>query len=188
MLWPLPLRALQTSASNCWKLHWLNRPRQGAAPAQIKNNRDRFAVDQLKGQLRAGRAGRRSASGSTRQVRVHSRSRNWRLIRPWDCKIAVRKWHTRRSVGGCGAGAIGAELAVLGEPLSPYASLRCYAPAAFTVCQPGFMAAKLMPAARRKSLEPEVNKNAPEIFVVFFHAAVQRANVPLIQEAQHSLF
>ena len=50
------------------------------------------------------------------------------------------------------------------------------------------MAAKLKPAARRKSLEPEVNKNAPEVFVVFFHAVVQRANVPLIQEAQHSLF
>ena len=81
-----------------------------------------------------------------------------------------------------------AKFSVAGEPLSPCASLRCYAPAAFTVCQPGFMAAKLMPAARRKSLEPEVNKNAPEIFVVFFHAAVQRANVPLIQEAQHSLF
>ena len=41
-------------------------PRQGAAPAQIKNNRDRFAVDQLKEQLRAGRAGRRGASGGTR--------------------------------------------------------------------------------------------------------------------------
>jgi len=82
----------------------------------------------------------------------------------------------------------GAELAVLGGPLSPCASLRCYAPAACAACQPGFTATKLKPANRRTSLEPKVNKNATEVFVVPFHAVVQRANVPLIQEAQHSLF
>ena len=26
-------------------------------------------------------------------------------IEPWSCKSALRKWHMRRSVGGCGAGA-----------------------------------------------------------------------------------
>ena len=38
------------------------------------------------------------------QVRIHSWSRNWSLIRPWGCKSALRKWHMRRSVGGCGSG------------------------------------------------------------------------------------
>ena len=75
-----------------------------------------------------------------------------------------------------------------GEALVRVCVTALHAPAACAACQPGFMAAKLKPAARRKSLEPEVNKNAPEVFVVFFHAVVQRANVPLIQEAQHSLF
>ena len=29
----------------------------------------------------------------------------WSLIRPYGCKSALRKWHRRRSVRGCGAGA-----------------------------------------------------------------------------------
>ena len=35
--------------------------------------------------------------------------------------------------------------------------------------------------------EPEVDKDAPEIFVVFFNAVVELADMALIQEAQHSL-
>ena len=35
--------------------------------------------------------------------------------------------------------------------------------------------------------EPEVDKDAPEIFVVFFNAVVELADMTLIQEAQHSL-
>ncbi len=35
--------------------------------------------------------------------------------------------------------------------------------------------------------EPEVDKDAPEIFVVFFNAMVELADMALIQEAQHSL-
>ena len=34
--------------------------------------------------------------------RMQSRSRNWSLIRPGGCKSALRKWHMRRSVEGCG--------------------------------------------------------------------------------------
>ena len=40
-------------------------------------------------------------SGRTTQVPLQSRSRNWSLIRRWGCKSAPRKWHMRRSVGGC---------------------------------------------------------------------------------------
>ena len=43
--------------------------------------------------------------GRTPRMRMQSRSRNWSLIRPWGCESALRKWHTRRSVGGCGSGA-----------------------------------------------------------------------------------
>ena len=39
------------------------------------------------------------------RVRMQSRLRNWSLIRPWGCKAALRKWHMRRGVGGCGSGA-----------------------------------------------------------------------------------
>ena len=39
------------------------------------------------------------------QVPLQSRSRTWSLIRRWGCKSALRKWHMRRSVGKCGAGA-----------------------------------------------------------------------------------
>ncbi len=35
--------------------------------------------------------------------------------------------------------------------------------------------------------EPEVDKDAAEIFVVFFNAVVELADMALIQEAQHSL-
>ena len=35
--------------------------------------------------------------------------------------------------------------------------------------------------------EPEVDKDAPEIFVVIFNAVVELADMTLIQEAQHSL-
>ena len=44
-------------------------------------------------------------SGRRPQVRMQSRFRIWSLIRRWGCKSALRKWHMRRSVGGCGAGA-----------------------------------------------------------------------------------
>ena len=37
-------------------------------------------------------------------VRMQSRFRIWSLIIPWGCKSALRKWHQRRSVVGCGAG------------------------------------------------------------------------------------
>ena len=43
--------------------------------------------------------------GRTRLVRMQSRSRIWNLIRPWGCESALRKWHMRRGVGGCDAGA-----------------------------------------------------------------------------------
>ena len=39
--------------------------------------------------------------GRTRRARMQSRFRTWSLIRPWSCKTALRKWHMRRSVGGC---------------------------------------------------------------------------------------
>ena len=45
-------------------------------------------------------------SGRTRRVRPLSRFRTWSLIRPWGCKSALRKWHIRRSVSGCGAGVV----------------------------------------------------------------------------------
>ena len=39
------------------------------------------------------------------RVRMQSRSRNWSLSRPWSWKSALRKWHVRRSGGGCGSAA-----------------------------------------------------------------------------------
>ena len=47
---------------------------------------------------------------------------------------------------------------------------------------------EIEPANRRSLLEPEVHKDAAEVFVIFFHAVVKRPNMPLIQKAQHCLF
>ncbi|MDA1330769.1 MAG: hypothetical protein O3B43_06880 [Chloroflexi bacterium] len=44
-------------------------------------------------------------SGSEHKHGASSPEQNWSLIRPWGCKSALRKWHMRRSVGGCGSGA-----------------------------------------------------------------------------------
>ena len=44
-------------------------------------------------------------SGRTPRVRMQSRSRNRCLFKPWGCKSALRKWHMRRGVGGCGSDA-----------------------------------------------------------------------------------
>ena len=44
-------------------------------------------------------------SGRSPRVRMQSRSQNLSLFKRWGCKSARRKWHMRRSAGGCGAGA-----------------------------------------------------------------------------------
>ena len=44
-------------------------------------------------------------NGFRQQISNKELSRNWGLIRQWDCKSVVWKWHMQRSMAGCGSGA-----------------------------------------------------------------------------------
>ena len=58
-------------------------------------------------------------SGRTSRLRMQSRFRTWRLIKPWVVN-ARRKWHQRRRLGGCGSGGACGECC--GLPVPAYRS------------------------------------------------------------------